>query len=142
MNTEHFVASLLGLMLLFGMPVLARSQSTSALDSKAIEQAMGKPGELKDDVYKVSLPRKDLSVSVKGIKLKSGFALGSWIAFKQAGNDAVMDGDLVEGCRIQVFYDTRPVFDQCDHTFLKAGHIGLWTNQMRSPTSMICGCLS
>jgi len=50
---------------------------------------------LKDDVYKVSLPRKDLSVSVKGIKLKPGFALGSWIAFTQAGNEAVMDGDLV-----------------------------------------------
>ncbi len=32
-----------------------------------------------------------------------------------------------EGCRIQVFYDDRPVFDRCDRTFLQAGRIGLWT---------------
>jgi hypothetical protein len=32
---------------------------------------------------------------VKGIELKPGFALGSWIAVKQAGKEAVCDGDLV-----------------------------------------------
>ena len=30
------------------------------------------------------------------------------------------------GCRIQVFYDGKPVFDLCDRTF-KEGTIGLWT---------------
>ena len=34
-------------------------------------------------------------VSVKGVNLKPGFALGSWIAFKQDGKDAILDGDLV-----------------------------------------------
>ena len=42
------------------------------------------------NVYKISLPRKDLSVSVNGVKLKPGFALGSWIAFEETGNEAVM----------------------------------------------------
>src|SRR4029079_14605919 len=69
--------------------------AAGSLDTKAIDQAIGKPGELKDDVYKVSLPRKDLSVSLNGVQLKPGFALGTWIAFKQAGRDAVLDGDLV-----------------------------------------------
>lgn len=30
------------------------------------------------------------------------------------------------GCRIQVFYDEKQVFDICDETF-SAGRIGLWT---------------
>src|SRR5215469_5457408 len=30
------------------------------------------------------------------------------------------------GCRIQVLYDEKPVFDLCDETF-KEGKIGLWT---------------
>jgi hypothetical protein len=31
-----------------------------------------------------------------------------------------------QGCRIQVFYDEKMVFDLCDKTF-RAGRIGLWT---------------
>ncbi|HEY3198638.1 MAG TPA: hypothetical protein VGJ57_11570 [Nitrospirales bacterium] len=31
-----------------------------------------------------------------------------------------------QGCRIQVFYDDKPIFDLCDETF-KQGRIGLWT---------------
>jgi hypothetical protein len=31
-----------------------------------------------------------------------------------------------QGCRIQVFYDDKPIFDLCDETF-KGGRIGLWT---------------
>jgi hypothetical protein len=70
-------------------------KTSSKLDTPAIEKAIGKGGEMKDDVYKISLPRKDLAVSVQGVKVKPGLALGSWIAFKEAGNEAVMDGDLV-----------------------------------------------
>src|SRR5215510_16604986 len=31
-----------------------------------------------------------------------------------------------QGCRIQIFYDGKPIFDLCDATF-KEGRIGLWT---------------
>jgi hypothetical protein len=31
-----------------------------------------------------------------------------------------------QGCRIQIFYDDKPIFDLCDDTF-KEGRIGLWT---------------
>jgi hypothetical protein len=31
-----------------------------------------------------------------------------------------------QGCRIQIFYDEKPIFDLCDETF-KQGGIGLWT---------------
>jgi hypothetical protein len=87
--------AMLMMMLLFASPVQAETRSSSTLDTKVIEQAIGKPGELKDDVYKVSLPRKDLSVTLNEVQLKPGLALGTWIAFKRAGGNAVMHGDLV-----------------------------------------------
>jgi len=68
---------------------------SSTVDTTAIEKAIGKGGELKDNVYKISLPRTDLSVTVKGVKVKPGLALGSWVAFTEAGGQAVIDGDLV-----------------------------------------------
>jgi superfamily II DNA helicase RecQ len=80
--------------IIFAIPFAAHSAG-SALDTMAIEKAIGKAGELKDDVYKVSLPRTDLSVSVKDVRVKPGLALGSWIAFKETGRQAVVDGDLV-----------------------------------------------
>ncbi len=95
MNRTNLVISTVGMMLLFAAAPIEGGAATDSLDTKAIEQAIGKSGELKDDVYKISLPRKDLSVSLNGVQLKPGFALGSWIAFKQAGHDAVLDGDLV-----------------------------------------------
>src|SRR5262245_20102323 len=96
MNSKNAVgSSMVVLTLLLLAAPHAHAQSSATLDTKTIEEAIGKPGEMKEDVYKVSLPRKDLSVSLKGVNLKPSFALGSWIAFKQAGNEAVLDGDLV-----------------------------------------------
>jgi len=47
------------------------------------------------DVYKVSLPRSDLKVTVNGVELKPALALGSWIAFKKTGTMTMVMGDLV-----------------------------------------------
>jgi biotin operon repressor len=46
-------------------------------------------------VYRVGFPRTDLSVTVHGIAIKPGLALGSWAAFMRAGTGAVVHGDLV-----------------------------------------------
>jgi hypothetical protein len=94
MNRTRMIRGVLAMVLLVTASVQGIAAAAS-LDTKAVEQAFGKPGEMKDEAYKVSLPRKDLSVSLNGVKLKPGFALGSWVAFKQAGHDAVLDGDLV-----------------------------------------------
>src|SRR5438094_5646371 len=65
-------------------------------DWKAVEQALGKPGQLQDgDVFRVGMPRADLAVTVKGVTVKPGFALGSYAAFKQMGDQAMVMGDLV-----------------------------------------------
>src|SRR5207249_11502050 len=65
-------------------------------DWKAVQQALGKPGQLQPgDVFRIGMPRTDLSVTVKGVPVKAGFALGSYAVFRQVGDHAMVMGDLV-----------------------------------------------
>jgi hypothetical protein len=90
----------LKLSILLGVVVGTLCSGTAARaaepDWKAVEQALGKPGQLQaGDVFRVGMPRTDLSVTVKGVPVKAGFALGSYAAFKQMGDQAMVMGDLV-----------------------------------------------
>jgi hypothetical protein len=85
---------LLALTLLTQAPATGAS-SSSSLDTAAISRAIGRTGQMQGDVYRISLPRTDLDVTVNGVKLRAGFALGSWVAFRSTGSDAIVDGDLV-----------------------------------------------
>src|SRR2546426_11899837 len=65
-------------------------------DWKAVEQALGKSGQMQPgEVFRIGMPRTDLNVTVKGVPVKAGFALGSYAAFKQIGDRAMVMGDLV-----------------------------------------------
>lgn len=78
------------------MPLSAAAPSAQGtLNTAAIDQALGRSGQMQGDVYRVAFPRTDLSVTLDGVKLRSGFALGSWGAFRSAGADAIAHGDLV-----------------------------------------------
>src|SRR5262245_46657014 len=82
---------LLGFLVCVGAPALARA---AEVDWKAVEQALGKSGQLQpSDVFRIGMPRTDLSVTVKGVPVKAGFALGSYAAFKQVGAHAMVMGD-------------------------------------------------
>src|SRR6266536_1422189 len=71
-------------------------QQAGVTDWKPVEQALGKAGSMQPgDVYKVSLPRSDLKVTVAGVELKPALALGSWVAFKKTGDMTLVMGDLV-----------------------------------------------
>ncbi|MBD0369922.1 MAG: DUF1259 domain-containing protein [Pyrinomonadaceae bacterium] len=73
-----------------------KPQQASVADWKAVALALGKEGSVQPgDVYKVSLPRSDLRVTVGGVQLKPALALGSWVAFKKSGNMTMVMGDLV-----------------------------------------------
>ena len=75
---------------------IANKPSTEQqLNTKAIDQIIGRSGELKGDVYKVGLPRTDLKVTADGEAIKPGLALGSWMAFQRTGDHAMVMGDLV-----------------------------------------------
>jgi hypothetical protein len=87
------VLVVVGFIVLAGTPggVLAANP-----DWKAVEQALGKSGQLQPgDVFRIGMPRTDLSVTVKGVPVRAGFALGSYAAFKQVGDEAMLMGDLV-----------------------------------------------
>ncbi len=68
------------------------------LDTARIEQLTGAKGALdaKEGVFKVSVPRSDLSVVAAGVQLTPPLGTTSWAAFEPAGPGHVMlMGDLV-----------------------------------------------
>ena len=63
---------------------------------KPVEAALGRSGQLQPgEVYKFALPRKDMKIVKDGVTVAPGLALGSWLAFKKMGNEAMVMGDLV-----------------------------------------------
>jgi hypothetical protein len=58
--------------------------------------ALGKTGSAAPGgIYRVGLPRTDLKVTLDGVELKPGFALGGWLAFEKMGEEGMVMGDLV-----------------------------------------------
>jgi hypothetical protein len=63
---------------------------------KQVETELGRSGQLQPgDVYKFALPRRDMKVVKDGVTVAPGLALGSWLAFKKMGSEAMVMGDLV-----------------------------------------------
>jgi len=61
-----------------------------------VGEALGKAGSaMAGGIYRVGLPRTDLKVTLDGVELKAGFALGSWLAFEKMGDSGMAMGDLV-----------------------------------------------
>jgi hypothetical protein len=73
-------------------PILVSAQG---LNTGPIDQALGRSGQKTGEVYKISFPRTDLHVSVHGLAIKPGLALGSWAAFLGTDDNAMVMGDLV-----------------------------------------------
>ncbi len=88
-------------LLLSTLPVWAQShKSTKAAattDWKDVDAAMGRTGQDQPDgTHKYAFPRKDMNVTVNGVQIKAGLALGSWVAFKATSQgNAMAMGDLV-----------------------------------------------
>ena len=64
-------------------------------DWKTVDTVLARSGTVSGSVHRYGLPRTDLKVSLDGVQLKPGFALGGWIAFEPTGDTAMMMGDLV-----------------------------------------------
>jgi len=67
------------------------------LDTARIEELTGVKGAFnaKEGVFKVSVPRSDLSVTTAGVKMTPPMGLTSWAAFKRDGNRTMVMGDMV-----------------------------------------------
>ena len=69
----------------------------ASLDTGKIEELTGAKGVFNDmeGVFKVSVPRSDLTVVAAGVRLTPPMGLTSWAAFKRAGKHTVVMGDMV-----------------------------------------------
>ena len=71
--------------------------ASAALDTAKIDQITGLKGKLseKENVYKVSWPRADVKVSVDGWIMPPFMGLGTWAAFAETKDGAMVMGDTV-----------------------------------------------
>jgi len=88
-------------LLLSSLPIWAQTHKSAkapaAADWKDVDAAMGRAGQDQPDgTHKYALPRKDMNVTLNGVQIKAGLALGSWVAFKATSQgNAMAMGDLV-----------------------------------------------
>ena len=82
-------------LLVASLASLAQAQEMPAAYKQVLE-TLGKPGDFKDNVLKVNIPRSDLSITVANVKTPTPFGFGGWVAMtKGSGGMDVMMGDLV-----------------------------------------------
>src|SRR5438874_2104330 len=80
--------------LLAGVPGLALAADNGW--QTRVGEVLGKAGsEAPGGIYRVGLPRTDLKVTLDGVELNPGFALGGWLAFENMGGQGMVMGDLV-----------------------------------------------
>lgn len=65
------------------------------VDWQKVDETLGRKAAVSDDVHRYGFPRSDLSVTLDGVAIKTGFALGGWVAFKPAHGGVMAMGDLV-----------------------------------------------
>lgn len=59
------------------------------IDWKAVDAAMGRTGTAQPgNVHRYGMPRSDMRVTVQGVQIRPGFALGSWLAMTPHGDSA------------------------------------------------------
>ena len=64
-------------------------------DWKKVDLVFGRSAAVSGAVHRYGLPRSDLKVTLDGVSIKPGFALGGWVAFEPMGDTTMMMGDLV-----------------------------------------------
>lgn len=83
------------LLCVLGLAAWASAQQIPG-EYQQILEALGKQGDFKENVLKISLPRNDLRVTVDGVATPTPFGFGGWLAMtKGDGGQEVMMGDLV-----------------------------------------------
>ncbi len=66
-----------------------------SLDTKMIEEVLGRKGAANGKEFKVTVPQNDLKVEVDGFKIIPAMGLGTWIAFTPSPGGAMIMGDII-----------------------------------------------
>src|SRR3954452_19864241 len=80
---------------IYAVATLAGAANAQEIDWKKVDEAMGRSATVTSDVHRYGLPRTDLHVTLDGVDIKPGLALGGWLAFEEMGGQAMLMGDLV-----------------------------------------------
>ncbi|MGE5218813.1 MAG: DUF1259 domain-containing protein [Chloroflexota bacterium] len=74
---------------------VSSSPAAGKLDTTNIEQLTGVKGELneKEGVFKVTVPRGDLKITIAGVKMTPPMGLASYAAFTKVGSKTMVMGD-------------------------------------------------
>jgi hypothetical protein len=75
--------------------ILATAATAQGLDWSKVDAALGRKAQVTGDVHRYGFPRSDLKVTLDGVTIKPGLALGGWVAFKPMHGEAMVMGDLV-----------------------------------------------
>jgi hypothetical protein len=98
-TTRWYQASMLLLCALVTGHSFAQQEQShlDSLDTIKIEKLTGIKGKLDatENVFKISVPRTDLAVTIAGVKMIPPMGLTSWAAFKSAGDQVMVMGDMV-----------------------------------------------
>jgi hypothetical protein len=76
--------------LLLGTILVAAGSAVRAqeVDWQKVDEAFGrKAAVVAGDVHRYAFPRTDLSVTLDGVAIKPGLALGGWVALKSMHGD-------------------------------------------------------
>lgn len=88
-----FVAAIVG-----AAVAAPEAPAPTPLDTALIERLTGAKGKLdpaEPGVFKVSVPRSDLSVTAAGVHITPPMGLTSWASFKRVGGETMVMGDTV-----------------------------------------------
>lgn len=85
---------LVELLIVAGVTISGAAHGEDIVWSK-VDEAMGRPAAVNQDVHRYGFPRTDLNVTLDGVIIKPSLALGGWVAFKPMGSQAMVMGDLV-----------------------------------------------
>lgn len=80
--------------LAIGLFSAVRSALAVQPDAETIARITGQAPEVKNGIAKISVPRRDLSVRVDGVRLQPFQGLTTWAAFQGAGEKILVMGDV------------------------------------------------
>jgi hypothetical protein len=81
--------------LVVGTALVSSAASAQQIDWDKVDGAFARKASVSSDVHRYAFPRTDLSVTLDGVAIKPGLALGGWVALKPAHDGAMAMGDLV-----------------------------------------------
>ena len=84
-------------LLVIGSAVLSSATMVHAqdVDWQKVDDALGRKAAVSGDVHRYGFPRTDLKVTLDGVAIKPGLALGGWVSFKPMHGEVMVMGDLV-----------------------------------------------